>query len=227
MIKEKEQQLFSEWKCEREYSSFIADGILNEKIWNEQSLKITFVLKEANWINGNVDLCEFLLSEPKGSYWKTWNNIARWSKALLDGGEYPQYVSKKDKTYWLSKVSFLNLKKVGGDSQAENRDIKNYAIMDAKFIYRQLCLYQPDIIICCGRGKGKNADILYNYILPPENLSPWQTPINGFNYFYTKFDGKEKNTPVISFYHPQRVAGHDVFKRWYEDMREMKNILIG
>lgn len=57
-MKEKEQQLFNEWRREREYSSFIADGV-------QQPLKITFVLKEANWINGNVDLREFLLSDPK------------------------------------------------------------------------------------------------------------------------------------------------------------------
>ena len=46
-MKEKEQQLFNEWRCEREYSSFIADGV-------QQPLKITFVLKEANWIKVGV-----------------------------------------------------------------------------------------------------------------------------------------------------------------------------
>lgn len=45
--------------------------------------------------NGNADLCKYLLSEPKSSYWKTWNNIARWTKGILVGGEYPKRVTKK------------------------------------------------------------------------------------------------------------------------------------
>lgn len=87
-MKEKEQQLFNEWRCEREYSSFIADGV-------QQPLKITFVLKEANWINGNVDLREFLLSDPKGSYWKTWNKIARWYSSQAPAAKNRNILNKK------------------------------------------------------------------------------------------------------------------------------------
>ena len=68
MLKEKERELFLRWKLERGYQHFISDGILDEAEWNKQKYKILFVLKEANWENGNADLCEFLLSESSSSY---------------------------------------------------------------------------------------------------------------------------------------------------------------
>lgn len=154
MILEEQEVLFTEWQNDNKYLYFIRDGIFCEEEWNRQPLKILYVLKEANW-TGSVNLCEWLLSEPAKNYWKTWNNIARWTKALIAGGEYPQKVSKADKSYWLKKIAFLNLKKVGGGSRANDGEIRNYAIRDKEFIKRQIILYNPDIIICCGRGNGK------------------------------------------------------------------------
>jgi len=221
-LKEQERLLFDRWKAERQYTSFLCDGVPNEQRWNEQTVKITFVLKEANWLGGNEDLCQFLLEEHKGSYWKTWNNIARWSKALLEGGEYPRYVSKADKSYWLSRVSFMNLKKVGGGRQANNRELRKFAARDALFLQEQFAIYAPDIIVCC--GKWITADILYQDVLPKETLSEWEKTSNGFDYFYTQIAGK--SIPVVSFWHPQRIASHEVFKRWYEDMKQIGNDLL-
>ncbi|MGG4495651.1 hypothetical protein [Brevibacillus reuszeri] len=82
-----------------------------------------------------------------------------------------------------------------------DKEITEYTKRDADFIYKQLCLYKPDIIICCGRGDGKNADLLHEYVLP--NKTMWQLPIEKYNYFYTHFEGKDRQTPVISFNHPQ------------------------
>ena len=226
-IKEKERELFKHWKERRGYDSFVADGIFDENVWNQQEIKITFVLKEANWKNHTVDLCEWIMSEPKSTYWKTWNNIARWTKALLEKGEYPKYISKADKTFWLSKVSFINLKKVGGSSRANDEIIRSYVKNDKGFLLDQLLLYKPDIIICCGRGTGKNADLLYEEILPKNALSEWKQTKNGFNYFCCKFDEKDKSTPVVSFYHPQRIAGHELFQDWYEKMVQIGEQLIG
>lgn len=157
------------------------------------------MLKEANWMNESVDMKEWILSESSSTYWKTWNNIARWTKGILEGGEYPTYVSKKDKTDWLSRISFINLKKVGGNSKANNNEIRQYAIKDFKYLLEQLTIYRPDIIICCGRGTGKNADLLYEEILEKNTLSRWQSPINGFNYFYTQFRGKNKKHQLFRF----------------------------
>ena len=222
MIKEQEQALFARWKSERGYQYFISDGIFDEQEWNKQAYKILFVLKEANWESGNEDLCKYLLSEESSSYWKTWNNIARWIKALLEQGEYPRYVSKSDKSFWLRKVAAMNLKKVGGDAVAENDTIREYAEADRVYIKEQIELYQPDIIICCGRGNGKNADILHDIIFDSSQVSYWQNPITEakYNYFTVKIRD-DHVTPVVSFYHPQMRGSHDKFKKRYEEMIEI------
>ena len=226
MIKEQEKRLFARWRAEREYRCFISDGVIDENEWNKQSCKILFVLKEANWENGNTDLCEFLLSENSSTYWKTWNNVARWTKALLEKGEYPYRVTNADKSRLLRKVAVMNLKKVGGNAVADSDTICEYARADREYISAQISLYDPDIIICCGRGKGKNADILHDTVFESTSVSDWQDSLteSEYNYFIlSTVDGR--SVPVVSFYHPQMRGGHVKFKRCYEEMIEIGNIL--
>ena len=83
--------------------------------WDKEQIKITFVLKEANAVGETLDwrvcLSDYTISHNWGS---TWNNIARWTKAILEGGEYIEYVSPEERSKWLSRVSIANLKKVAG-----------------------------------------------------------------------------------------------------------------
>ncbi len=81
------------------------------------------------------------------------------------------WVTKKDKIYWLRKITTINLKKIGGGSAAQDKIIHDYAKKDRVFIKRQIELYKPDIIICCGRGKGKNADILHAIFYKDKNIN--------------------------------------------------------
>lgn len=220
LVKKYEKELFSEWKSNRNYTSFLEDGIFDEETYNKQDIKILFVLKEADWENGNCDLCEYLLTKTSRNQWRTWYNIVRWIIAIRTGGEYPRKITNDDKVENLKTIAFLNIKKVGGDSKADDSEIRKYGINDSDFIKRQIELYNPDIIICCGRGNGK---ILHDYIL---NVSgEWQTPIcNDYNYFLTKLNSKN-NIPVISFCHPQMRGGHLRFKERYEDMCQIADEL--
>ena len=192
-----------------------------------QKYKILFVLKEANRKDGDADLCEFLLSESSPTYRKTWNNVARWIKTLLVQGDYPEYVSRSDKSFWLRKAAVMNLKKVGGGSSSNDGTIREYARADREFLKEQIVLYQPDIIICCGRGNGKNADILCDIIFEPSEVSEWQTPLTDskYNYFTVKLADR-KTTPVVSFYHPQIYGGHKLFRKRYEEMLAVGKELI-
>ena len=93
---------------------------------------------------------------------------------------------------------------------------------DASYIREQLSLYAPDIIICCGWWVV--ADILYQDVLPKDALGPWRKTGGGFDYFRARLGGKE--IPVVSFYHPQRIASHAVFEGWYDHMREIGGELL-
>ena len=224
-IKEQEELLFNRWKSSRKYQHFIADGVFDEAEWQNQKRRIVFVMKEANWKDDSADMCEWVMSEESPTYWKSWNNIVRWTIALLEGGEYPRYVSRSDKTFWLKKTAFLNLKKPGGSARSSDKEIREYARRDANFIREQIGLYDPDIIICCGRGEGKNADILYEYVFAEDTLSSWQEPIGIYNYYFVKLRGTVKMIPVISFYHPQIIGSHEIFEKRYKDMLRIRREL--
>lgn len=228
-IKDKEAKLLTTWKLERGYPIFTFDGVFDEETYLKQATKVLFVLKEADWPDANEDvhLVDYLLSEISPTYWKTWNNIARWAQALLEGGEYPEYVSKGDKTYWLKRIAFVNLKKVPGGSTANTEEISKYVQNDALYLRSQIELYTPDIIICCGRGEGKNADLLYNYVLKDCIAESWSNNpiVDKYNYFKVLLNGKL--VPVVSFVHPQMRGNHEKFKKYYEDMLQVKVLLEG
>jgi hypothetical protein len=223
-IAAEQEDLFKEWQATKHYDYFVKDGIFDPKIWNEQKCKVLFVLKEANWEKENIDLCNWILGERSPTYWKTWNNIARWTAALLEPGEYPKYVSKADKTYWLRRIAFLNLKKVGGKAVANKKCIQQYAKNDAEFIRRQIILCAPTIIICCGRGTGKNADLLYDEVFKTDELSDWKKSVLDYNYFTVSINNSKK-VPVVSFYHPQIRGSHELLKKRYEEMTEIGRYL--
>ena len=234
-LHQKEEALFCRWKNERKHYRFIKDGVCCPRQWEKEKVKILFVLKDANNPD-KEDLRDMIMTESSSTYWKTWNNIARWTKAILERGEYNDVrkVTKGDKTKWLSKISFINLKKASGDKSADEKEIEEFAKDDSHFIMEQIDLYKPNIIICCGRNGscGSNAELLYKllreYVLPKERLSDWgKNPICGFNYFHVKLSDMASQTPVISFVHPQkRGASHEDYESWFKNLVEITEVLL-
>lgn len=115
----------------------------------------------------------------------------------------------------IRKPCSMDIKKVGGGARANNEQIREYGQRDAVYIKRQTELYQPDIIICCGRGNGKNADILYRYVF--QGVYQWEKKIGGYYYFVATLD-TQRRIPVVSFRHPQIWGGHEKFQKYYYDM---------
>lgn len=76
-------------KNKHSFNAFIRNGIVDPEYY--EMPHILFVLRDMNCLHER-DLCMDLRKD--GSGWKTWNNIGRWTKALLDGDEkYPQNMS--------------------------------------------------------------------------------------------------------------------------------------
>lgn len=229
-IKEREEELFSQWKQVWSEPSFIEDGVFDEETWNKESYKITFVLKEPNWPIQTMteNICKSVINGRSRNHWRIWNNIARWTMALLDGAPFPDYLSREQRIAQLKRVSFLNLKKAGGDSSADMDEIRAYAFRGAGGIFRQLTLYQPDLLVCCGWDGPGVADILEKEVLSRCGL-PVQDREESehISWFYTRFPGKERLTPVVDFLHPsQRGSGYGKWEEWYGWMLEVRELLI-
>lgn len=220
--------LLDEWyNARKDYSPFVDDGIFDSKTFALQKNKILFVLKEADWsgVPGQrEDLCSILLNKDGGS-WKTWNNIARWSKAILDGGDYSENISCEERHNALRRIAAINLKKQAGGANANGQKLIDFAKADAEFLKRQIAEIAPDIIICCGFSRPKsNAEILYDDVLFTDNKPEWKSfSVTQKTVWYFEY----KNIPVVSFYHPicskgtKGKRGHELFKLRFLQMKEI------
>lgn len=223
-FEKREDDLFKEWIAKQNYSSFMKDGVIDENTYFNEKTKVLFVLKEANCPEGKDDLKPYLKNpELKGNWWKTWNNVARWTIALLENSPYPRSVSKEYRASILKRIAFLNIKKVGGDNQADSKELNAAAENDFEFIDRQIKMYSPDIIICCGQNGKSNAEILREQVLKT-SVSDWMKLKNSIYYYNYKLN--EKQIPVVSFWHPQMRGGHKRFEEKYNLMVGVRKELL-
>lgn len=224
--------LFEKWKNEFCFDAFISDGIVDLEYY--ENPHILFVLRDMN-CKSERNLCDDL--RENGSGWKTWNNVGRWSKALLDGNEeYPHDMSKERRVEQLRRIAVMNLKKEGGISRTKGNELLDSVKAQHKRILDEICLCDPDIIICCGltaSGITGNATLLKDYVLP--NSTEW----NSFHsisfdrewwYYFTEIC--DKRIPVISFCHPQvtnlegRRGHEELFDPLYRDMLHIREMFL-
>lgn len=224
--------LFAKWKVKHNFNAFIRDGVVDPQYY--ETPHILFVLRDMN-CQSERDLCADLRSD--GSGWKTWNNIGRWTKALLDSDEeYPQDMSTMRRVEQLKRVAVMNLKKEGGVSRTAGKELLEAVQAQHEMIYEELCLCAPSIIICCGltaSGITGNATLLKDYVLPIS--TEWasfrsKTFDRDWWYYFTVIN--KKQVPVISFCHPQvtnleGARGHKkLFAPLYWDMLHIRKLFL-
>ena len=224
--------LFEKWKNQYDFKAFIRDGIVDVNQYDDQH--ILYVLRDMNCQNER-DLCEDLRRD--GSGWKTWNNIARWTKALLDGEKtYPWNMCRENRVEQVRRIAVMNLKKEGGTSRTSGKELLEAVQNQFPMIYEEICLCDPDIIICCGltaAGIIGNATLLKEYVLP--DSTDWLSiRSESFDrewwYYFTQIN--DKRVPVISFCHPQvtnleGARGHEkLFVPLYQDMLKIRDYFL-
>lgn len=103
----------------------------------------------------------------------------------------------------LRKVVAVNLKKQPGGGVADDVQLREATQRDRRLINRQLSLYEPDYVICCGRSV---TDLLFGaepFGVYPLNNFEWKSTGRGVWY---KTVGR---TPHIAYSHPQaRMPGN-------------------
>lgn len=223
-------ELMAVWKAAPEYdfSAFIEDGIVNPETYEYPHL--LFFLREKN-DNQPCNLCNDLRT--RGCNGKTWNNIARWTKALLDDNvEYPLKISAEERIKQVKRIAVINLKKEGGGSRVEWDKVEKAVNDQCHEILREIELCTPSIIICGGL---RNAELLKKYVLN-DISSDWKNDIRSesfksiWPYYYASINGE--NIPVIGFCHPQATNlngkhGHEnLFRPLYQDMLYIRKFFM-
>ena len=207
--------LFEEWQ-NRHFSNgnnyFIRDGIVNQRIWDSQSTKICFFLKEAYQKDVPVwDLTNWLCNENggDGAVVKMWRTVAEFTYGLLNTNEstIPSYYEAKsltqsDRSRLLQYISVVNVKKSNGESRSERGDLLKYVIADADLLRREIELISPNVIVCgntgsllrvvYGAGVDKKGNVLHDGMIDKESCEFMSS------HGYLRFDNKL----IIDFYHP-------------------------
>ena len=194
-ITEREKDLFSEWKRNRE--GFVEDGVIDEKSYLKNDLKILFVMKEVNDPGGgNWDLRQFIR---EGARSQTWDNITRWVAGIrcLPNEIYWAELAKitiERRIDVLRSICVINLKKSPGGHTTDNKALWGISSTDKEYINRQLSLYDADVTICCGSVTSNIFHSLVSFTPPPE----WVMTKRGI--WYHQHSSKKI---VISYAHPE------------------------
>jgi len=214
-IKKKENNLFEDWKLKR--PNLIPDGIVNHDNYCNNPTKVLYILKEVNG-GKNWDLRNFL---SKGGRWRTWNNVVRWQFGIENVNDNSikrfneiNYVNNEIRKKYLNKIAVVNLKKVSGSNSSKMSEIERYSREDRDYLKKQIKLYEPDVIICCGTG-----EIVEKHKLT-EGLTEWKHTSSGIKY------SQNNETIVIDYFHPQqyRIRKEKLYIDLIYAYLEIKNV---
>lgn len=188
---EKQNALFSEWK--NELPGLVTDGVVNEQQYINAPVRICFLLKEVNG-GENWDLCEFVRD---GGRAQTWNNISRWVYGIYHSGcDVPwadlQDIDNAFRRDYLQSICVVNVKKRSGKSEADNGLVYQAAERDQNLLRKQLEIYEPQVLICCG-----TTDCYFDLITEFEHPQ-WEMTRRGI--WYVR---EPSGRLVISYIHPE------------------------
>ena len=199
-LRRDEAMMMAEWSASFvQPCCFNADGIVDYERWSAlpDRKHIVVLLKETNGLHGS--LVEFLYHGGSKTYYRTWNNVARWANMILNE-TYWEFVPKSALDDMVRNIAVINLKKCSGSARASAKAVRQAARQDADRLKRQIQLYEPDIILTGGWGLVSN--ILHDEILA-EVKPNGQTAL----WYYTSCSVRsEKETLVVSMPHPNRAA---------------------
>ena len=217
-ISEKEDLLFAEWREKR--PDLVADGIADEQAYSASPIKLLFVLKEVNDPDGGGwDLREFICA---GGRPQTWNNITRWTEGIQQLSKDSPWsdlesIDERRRKQALSSIAAINLKKTPGGHTTDIDGLAATATEDREFLNRQMGLYDPDIIICCGAA---TSDILHSLIHFSDEPF-WKMTRRGV-WFHEFRPGKY----VIRYEHPEaRVADCLLYYGFIDAVREIIGVI--
>lgn len=196
--KDKKQEVF----VEIDHSNvFISDGPVDLSTWNNRKFgkHILFLLKEAYGDSAAWSLSNWL--KETGPSTNLWYRVVEWtygiSKTSVD--EIARY-SPSDISFdridgkpneWLKQIAIMNIKKSGGKSSSDYREIMSYAEADKEELLKELELIDPDIIVC--GGTSDDLDYLFDGTLKANICDNW--------YYYNTYLGNKERL-IIDYYHP-------------------------
>jgi len=204
-IRNQEDELFKSWKKEYPDQMFVIDGAPCPEVYKKSSEKCLIILKDVNIdpkdvIKPEFDLRGQLENEPH-PWWRT---IANWCTAIsnVHAGVSNKWsnLEKSDIRESLKPFAIMQLKKTTGGGSVSAEKINEHEKRDAEFIRKQIDIYEPKVIICCGVGENI-ANILGN--------GEWSESSRGVRYMKLSMDDGYE-TKIIDYMHPSARAAKNI-----------------
>ncbi len=201
-----EEALFQEWRTSLDKpETFVSDGVVDETAYRSSNLKLLFLLKEVNDLGGGGwDLRAILYDYLSFGRIPTWLNICRWIKGIraiptdLEWETELKDINVKDREELLRSIAVMNLKKTPGGHTTVVDNFNDAVERDRKFIKRQIKIYAPNLIICCGSIIGDAIEGIF-----PEEIH-WEATSRGV--WFSQFI---EGSTLIYFSHPEaRVSSN-------------------
>ena len=183
-------RLFEEWKQQRpeEAQRMCLDGIIHEERYENTNPKILFIMKEPNHPEGpGFDFREWWGNE--GARYAFSIRLCEWTYGIWNG--FPplaQFDAEADTSDIIRSIAFMNLKKVGGGSQADSDVIRSTTVRDEDFLRQQIAIINPNVIV---GGVGDSS--LWSVLFPGIVFQP-----SGFDIGVARVG----HLRIIDFYHP-------------------------
>ena len=171
-IKEMFDEIFNdEFKKDNELEGqFIEyDGLVDEKEYQKQDLKVAFLLKDVNDEDskGNCSLVKWLGSlktkykenswenkKEEKSWQQTWLNVCYWCEILKNLNANFIRAYNKEITALLKNlddIAIVNIKKTNGGSKSIYKELEGAVKLYGKSTIKEIEeLIQPRLVICCG-----------------------------------------------------------------------------
>jgi len=139
-------ELFGRWKASLGDGSnyFTPDGIIDEVEFDKQNLRVLFLGKEANDLNGGG--WDFRIEWAKDPNWRHARQVKKWAAGILD--DFPPFEEiTTSKVNHLRRVACMNVKKIPGGASSLVADVERDVRVHSSFIREQVAIIDPDVII--------------------------------------------------------------------------------
>lgn len=210
-----EELIFSEYKADKKLlvkdglcfgnliSEYSEDSYMNIEAYISNLPRIVFVCKEANKNEGeDYRYWDWITRK---FYYLFGDSIAFWLEGILSvtskGYPLKADINKRREIFKKYPLVLMNIKKIAGESKSNWNTIYNSAKENATLLQKQISLYAPNIIFCCGSSDNKGSrnrmiNIVKKYLYPNDDFD---LPVKDWHYCYYN---RKKHLLLIDIYHP-------------------------
>ncbi len=247
-ITQREEEIFNKLRRQEDFADgLFRDGAPRPDVYEQQSYKVVFVFREPNLEGENFDLDmraqvrnedpnDPLRSAPSARGWwrgkvGAFAHAVQHSMSERDVEErFQDFCALRDSSPreapvdYLFPFAFMQVKKRGGGGVQHAGEVYYYTRRYRHELAAQLGIYQPDLVVGCGRGQSAPADLIRDLVLPQHFGEERQTR-SGFRWWRASAAAGRPGA-LLEYNHPSaRTSRLALYRELAEAVAEIRTTL--